>query len=263
MRPTGASSAYVLHQYAWSESSLILELYTREKGRVTAIAKGAKRPYSQLRSILLPFQHILVTMTRGSARAREGEVSDIQTLRSAEWVGGSAMLGGAALFSGFYLNELMMKLLVRHEPHPLLFDAYVQVLQGLSQPQETLAQAALRAFEVQLLSEVGVLPDLSLCTVTQQSLVPERLYLLTADMGVVEGLGAASADDMLPGGLLVGLQAALVAGSFSGLQQTCALALRPLKVALRALLHYHLGFSTLRTRQLMLDMQALERRTAL
>ena len=71
--------SFVLHRYDWSESSLILDLFTREQGRVAAVAKGAKRPYSQLRSVLLPFQRIAITL--GRAKADEG--SDILTLRAA------------------------------------------------------------------------------------------------------------------------------------------------------------------------------------
>ena len=83
-------AAYVLHHHDWSESSLILELFTREQGRVAAIAKGAKRPYSQLRAVLLPFQRIMVLL--GSRREEQG--TEVSLLRSAEWAGGGAMLGG-------------------------------------------------------------------------------------------------------------------------------------------------------------------------
>src|SRR4051812_20080093 len=135
--------AYVLHRYDWSESSLILDLFTREQGRVAVAAKGAKRPYSQMRAVLLPFQRIHVTIGRISGA--EG-ASEVQNLRGAEWAGGAAMLTGAALFSGFYLNELLMKLLARHDPHQALFDIYAQTLPALASPDEQQVQAALRAF---------------------------------------------------------------------------------------------------------------------
>jgi DNA repair protein RecO (recombination protein O) len=252
----------VLHRYDWSESSLILEIFTLERGRLTVVAKGAKRPYSQLRSVLLPFQRIFVATTRGAPAERaDASTSDIQTLRSAEWAGGAAMFSGAALFSGFYLNELLMKLLGRQDPQPLLFDAYMQVLRVLHEAGDAgpQAEAGLRAFELRLLSETGVLPDLSLCTLTQVPVRAEGGYRLTADMGVTEAPRKAG-EDTLTGGLLVNLQAALVHGSFPALQQACGRELNALKVALRGLLHYHLGSAPLRTRQLMLDMQAMERR---
>ena len=94
--PRAPLTAYVLHSYAWSESSLILDLFTRDQGRLAVAAKGAKRPYSQLRAVLLPFQRIHATLGRSS---HDEGASDVQTLRGAEWAGGSAMLTGAALFS--------------------------------------------------------------------------------------------------------------------------------------------------------------------
>jgi len=130
----GASlSAFVLHHYDWSESSLILVLFTREHGRLAVAAKGAKRPHSQLRAVLLPFQRIAVSLGRSAG----GESAEIQNLRAAEWAGGSAPpLAGAALFSGFYLNELLMKLLARHDPHPALFDAYAATIVAHGDPAE-------------------------------------------------------------------------------------------------------------------------------
>ena len=85
------TAAYVLHSHDWSESSLILELFTRDHGRVVAVAKGAKRPYSQLRPVLMPFQRLVVTF--GVKRSEDAEV---WLLRQAEWAGGPAWPGGAA-----------------------------------------------------------------------------------------------------------------------------------------------------------------------
>ena len=244
-------AAYVLHRYDWSESSLIVDLFTRTQGRVAVVAKGAKKPHSNLRAVLLPFQRINVSL----GRLPEGEgAGDIQTLRQAEWAGGPAMLTGAALFSGFYLNELLMKLLARHDPHPALFDAYAQTLPGLGAGEDERTQAALRAFELTLLQEIGLLPDLGLATLTQQALQAQTLYALRPEAGVTE----ARADEAgLPGALLVGARAALANGSLEALQQTCALALPAMKLQLRALLHYHLGSTVLRTREVMRDVQGL------
>ncbi|MBS0444598.1 MAG: DNA repair protein RecO [Proteobacteria bacterium] len=244
--------AYVLHQYDWSESSLILDLLTREQGRVVAVAKGAKRPYSQLRAVLLPFQRLHVSLGRLPANDDGGE---LQTLRGADWAGGGAMLGGAALFSGFYLNELLMKLLARHDPHERLFDAYAETLPALAANDDAAVQAALRAFELVLLREIGVLPELGVVTLTQQPVDARLRYALQADSGVVD---ARRGDDAaLPGGALVGLQAALEHGSLAALQQACGAALAELKLALRALLQHHLGSSMLRTRQVLQGVQNL------
>ena len=82
--------AFVLHRYDWSESSLILDVLTRERGRLAVAAKGARRPYSQLRPVLLPFQRVLMTLARSPA-----EGAEVHTLRQAEWAGGLPPLGRA------------------------------------------------------------------------------------------------------------------------------------------------------------------------
>ena len=243
-RPAAVQPAYVLHQHDWSESSLILDLFTRESGRVAVAAKGAKRPYSQLRAVLLPLQRIHVSLSK-PAKADGGEV---QTLRSAEWGGGTTLPTGAALFSGYYLNELLLKLLARHDPHPQLFDAYADALAHLAA-----GDATLRAFEVRLLAELGLLPDLSVITATQAAIEPGRRYQLTPESGLVPVTG----DTGLSGGLLVQIQAALLHGSPAALRQACAAAPQALKATLRGLLHYHLGHQALRTRALMVDVQQL------
>lgn len=257
VRTPASLAAFVLHHYDWSESSLILDLYTREQGRLAVVAKGAKRPYSQLRSVLLPFQRLQVTLGKPPKSDAPGEaMSEVQTLRAAEWAGGAAMLTGAALFSGFYLNELLMKLMARGDPHPTLFNLYAQTLPTLGSMDESTVQAALRAFEVTLLREIGLLPDLSVATLTRQAVQGDRPYTLLAEAGVGE---PRPGDTALPGRVLIGLQAAIEHGSLAALQHACAASLPELKTVLRGLLHYHLGSPVLRTRQVMLDVQALDR----
>jgi DNA repair protein RecO (recombination protein O) len=135
-----------------------------------------------------------------------------------------------------------------------LFDIYAGTLAALGGGDEL----ALRAFEVALLKEIGVLPDLSLVTLTQEALSAERRYSVLPEAGV----GAPRhGDPALPGQVLIGLQAALEHGSLPALQQACLPALPELKALLRGLLHYHLGSPVLRTRQVMLDVQALDRYT--
>lgn len=248
-RLPAASAAYVLHRWDWSETSLILDVFSREQGRLTVVAKGAKRPYSQLRPALLPFQRILAAVSRP-----RDEAADIHTLRHAEWAGGGPMLGGAALFSGFYLNELLMKLLARHDPHPRLFDAYAATLPALASGHDALAEAALRAFELVLLQEIGVLPQLDLHTTTRRPLDDAEACALRPELGVVE---AAPGEPALSGALLHRLQAALDDGDLAALQAECAQGRSALKQFLRGLLHYHLGSPRLRTREVMIDAQQL------
>jgi DNA repair protein RecO (recombination protein O) len=245
--------AYLLHRYDWSESSLIVELFTRDQGRVVAAAKGAKRPYSQLRPVLLPFQRLQVQL----GKVPEG--GEVQALRSAEWAGGGApLLAGAALFRGFYCNELLLKLLARHDPHARLFDAYAAALPALA-GDEPVAQAALRAFELVLLREVGLLPDLGAVTTTQSAVQPDARYTLRAEAGVVAaGQGG---DAGLSGHQLLDLQAALDEEGAAALQAACAWGGAPLRALLRGLLHYHLGTPQLRTRQVLQGAQQLRATT--
>jgi DNA repair protein RecO (recombination protein O) len=253
-RPPATLQSFVLHRYDWSESSLILDLFTREQGRLAVAAKGAKRPHSQLRAVLLPFQRLQVTLAR--ARTLEGDTAppEVQTLRAADWAGGAAMLTGAALFAGFHCNELLMKMLARHDPHPQLFDAYAQTLPALASRDDASVQAALRAFELVLLKEVGLMPDLSLVTLTQRAVDEKDRFALLPEAGVAQ---APAGEAGLPGSVLIGLQAALEHGSAPALRQACAIALPELKTALRTLLLYHLGTPVMRTRQVMLDLQTL------
>lgn len=136
--------AYVLHSLAYRETSLVVELWTRELGKISTLAKGARRPHSALRTVLLGFQPLLVSV---SGRA------DIKTLTAAEWVGGHLPPQGEALFSAYYLNELLMRGLLREDPHPPLFDAYALALARLANGLPI--APTVRQFELCLLAELG------------------------------------------------------------------------------------------------------------
>jgi DNA repair protein RecO (recombination protein O) len=243
--------AYVLHRHDWSETSLIVELFTRARGRVVVVAKGAKRPNSQLRAVLLPFQPLHALLGRAPA----DEQAEVHPLRSAEWAGGQALLGAAAMFPGFYLNELLLKLLARQDPHPGLFDAYAETLAALAGSAACEEPAALRAFELALLRELGLLPELATATLTALPLQPAACYALRAEAGLV------AAADGLPGAAWVGLEAALMhaggGGGMAALRQACAPLSAALRGPLRALLHYHLGPAPLRTRSVWQGVQRL------
>lgn len=247
--------AYVLHRYDWSESSLILEVFTRHHGRIAIVAKGAKRPSSNFRPVLLPLQPLQLNY---------GGDAEIRTLKSAEWMGGHVMPTGEALISGYYVNELMMRLLARDDAHEALFDAYAAVVQVLAgdhgDAQAATRSAALRAFELLLLREIGLLPSLQAQTLTLEALDADTRYSLVPEAGLrqAEPAGAAA----LRGAEWLALQHALddrapfsatvhhVAGMDAGLGGA-------LRTQLRTLLNYHCGVTTLRTRQMVRDLQGL------
>jgi DNA repair protein RecO (recombination protein O) len=243
----GDEPAFVLHRYDWSESSLILEVLTRHYGRIAVVAKGAKKPSSNFRPVLLPLQPLHIAF---------GGDAEIRTLKSAEWLGGQVMPTGEALLSGYYLNELLLRLLARDDPHPALFDLYAAAVRILAADDPQMLQPALRAFELLLLREIGLLPSLDAQTATLAALLAHERYSLRPEGGLVE------AHDPQERGSLCGsqwleLQQALddPAPFHATLQRAAVMG--ELKPQLRALLHYHCGVSTLRTRQLMMDLQAL------
>ncbi len=239
--------AYVLHRYDWSESSLILEVFTRGHGRVALVAKGAKRPSSSFRPVLLPLQMLHVAY---------GGDAEIRTLKSAEWQGGHVMPTGDALLSGYYLNELLLTLLARDDPHPVLFDVYAAVVRVLASEHGEALQATLRTFELLLLREIGVLPQLDQQTMTLDALDADTLYCLVPEGGL--RLAHASDRGRMRGAQWNALQAALQDGApFTTTLRACASGAAELKPMLRALLHYHCGVSMLRTRQMMVDIQSL------
>lgn len=252
-RGTGVSrsqAAFVLHTYDWSESSLILDLYTREEGRLVAAAKGAKRPYSQLRSVLLPFQCVQVQLSRVRTEHAEDEV---RTLRSAEWAAGSAVLPSSALLGAYYLNELLMKFLPRGAVQRELFDHYQVTLAEMARADGDL-QAALRAFELRLLQELGLLPDLAQDALSGAVLQAAALYTWRPELGVVPASGQ---DEALEGHAWIGLQAALLAGSEPALRRACQGPRSALRSLLRLVLAYHLAGAPLRTRDLMQSLRRL------
>jgi DNA repair protein RecO (recombination protein O) len=167
-----AQPAFVLHSYPYKETSLIVELLTRDFGRVALIAKGAKRPHSQLRGVLQTFQ----PLSAGWAGKNE-----LRTLTDADWVGGLLPLEKTALLCGFYLNELLVKLLARDDAHPRLFDHYVATLNQLAHNEPP--PIVLRKFETALLKETGVAADLTRCADTRGRVKPGISYVVDPERG--------------------------------------------------------------------------------
>ena len=134
---------YLLHASAWRETSLLVQVFTRDHGQLALVAKGAKRPYSVLRPVLNGFQPLILSWT-GSG--------EVKTLTRAESTG-VRPLAGKAFMSAWYLNELILRLLPREDPHPQLYEAYDAALVQLAAGSG--AAAALRRFEWILLQETG------------------------------------------------------------------------------------------------------------
>lgn len=136
--------AFVLHRRSYRESSFLLELLSRDHGRVSAVARGMRGAKRHPCSGCQPLQPLLVGW---SGR------SDLKTLVSAESPGGANVLVGERLYSALYVNELLLRLLPTQDPHPALFDAYALLLVQLSGDQAL--EPLLRRFELLLLRELG------------------------------------------------------------------------------------------------------------
>ena len=231
--------AWLLHATPYRETSLIVDLFTREHGRIAAVAKGAKRPRSALRAVLLQFQPLLV--------AYSGQ-RELRTLTGVEWTGGLAAPQGDALLCAFYLNELLMRLLAREDPHPPLFDAYAEALARLS--GGAALDETLRRFEWQLLREIGYAPDLERDVAGRPIEAARRYRWSPGDgFGAEDGGGArAGAEAALTGATLADLAAGRFA-SAAGRQQA--------KYLTRAILSHHLDGAPLNTRQILIDLLKL------
>ena len=249
-RSAAALPAYVLHQYDWSESSLVVELFTRAQGRVVVVAKGAKRPTSNFRPVLLPFQPLLVSL----GKPPRDEAGEIVGLRAAEWAGGAAPAAPGMLFAGFYLNELLLKLLPRQDAHPALFDAYAAALAALAAGADE--APVLRAFELVLLRELGWLPAIDAVTPTGRPVETTLAYTLHGEHGLVVATSG------IDGATLSAVHAALEADDLVGLRDACLAPATAHRDALAAVLHYHLGNASLRTRQVMHGVHQLQRARA-
>lgn len=141
--------AFLLSATPWRETSLLAELFSRDYGRVAVVARSARKRQSELRGVLVPFVPVQV--------AWYGK-EELKTLHRAEWLGGWPQPQGRALFSGLYVNELVLRLTAREDPQPELYDALQDVLQTLCrQPNHA---GALRRFEWKLLDSLGYAPDL-------------------------------------------------------------------------------------------------------
>ncbi len=187
---------YVLHSYPYRETSLILQVWTEKHGRLGIVAKGARRPKSATRAVLVPFQPLsLDWFGRG----------ELRTLKTAEGAGPALPLRGQNLLSAFYLNELLLKLTTRDDPHEGLFAAYdtaITELRALSRqtrdgpsllPREANEgpspvsgiEPTLRRFELRLLQELGYALELAREAGTHAPIVAEREYHYVVERGPI------------------------------------------------------------------------------
>lgn len=233
-----AQPAFVLHTYPYLETSLIVEVFTQNYGRIALIAKGAKRPTSALRGLLRAFQPLLLSW---------GGKSELRTLHKAEWQGGQLPLQGTALICGFYLNELLIRLLHRNDPHEQLFAYYEEALTALSISSDYVP--TLRHFEQRLLQELGYALMLTQDAESGKPINPEDAYCYEIERGPVALNGHGCPSNLqLRGQTLLDMKR----GDYSA-----PLTRQQSKGLMRYLLNHYLADKPLHTRQLLKDFQQL------
>ena len=230
---------YVLHTYPFKETSLVVELFAHGFGRVATTAKGARRPRSAMRGMLQSFQPLIATWS--------GKL-ELKTLHSLDWAGGLLLLKGEALMCGFYLNELLLRLLPREDPHEALFEYYSLTLKTLSISQDL--ATTLRRFELKLLQELGYAIPLN---------VDENGAIITeAHTYIYEPERGASQLSSRMNGKRNGVQ--LYGKTLIDMAKDDYInpqTQQQSKQLMRYLLAYYLGDKPLHTRQLLIDLQGL------
>lgn len=228
--------SFVLHSYPYKETSLIVDVFSRDYGRVALVAKGAKRPHSKLRSVLQTFQPLTIAWS-GKAEMR--------TLTAAEWVGGMLPLERGALLCGFYLNELLIKFLLRDETNSHLFDLYVSSLNQLA--HNATVSIVLRKFELKLLQQSGLIGEFTRCSISREIVDSSLSYVVDP----FDGVRPANSGEKMPqvsGKTLLDMSSEDYEDPVTQMQS---------KHLMRFLLSYHLHGAQLKTRQILIDLQNL------
>lgn len=230
------AEAYLLHTYPYSETSLILDVFARDHGRISILARGARRPRSALRGVLIGFQPLEL----GWFGAGE-----VKTLAKAEWQGGVPLLQGRCLLLGYYLNELLLKLLPREDAHPVLFSAYAQALDTLARGASDAPE--LRRFEKTLLKELGYGLTLDQEAGAGVPVSSERDYLYLVERGPVPASGSEGVPT-IRGKTLLDLAADDYHDPRTLLES---------KMLMRQLFNHYLGGQTLQSRRVFVELQEL------
>ena len=226
--------AFLLHAHPYSETSLVLDVFARDHGRLPVLARGARRPRSALRGVLIGFQLLELGWFGGG---------EVKTLARAEWCGGTPLLQGRCLLLGYYLNELLLKLLPREDAHPALFDSYAEAIDALATGAADAPE--LRRFEKSLLREIGY--GLTLDQDAAGAPVqPERRYSYLAERGLVAVEGGEGIT--LAGKTLLDMDA-------DDYRDPCTLA--ESKLLMRQLVAQQLGDKPLQSRRVFVDLKEL------
>ena len=229
---------FILHTYPFKETSVVAEVFTRSHGRTALIARGARRPTSALRGLMQPFTPLLLSWFGKS---------ELKTLHAAEWQGGLMAPQGRALMCGFYLNELLLRLLARGDAHELLYDRYADTLDQLAgEARGTDYERILRHFEKNLLSEIGYGATFDVDADSGMPIEAGVRYVFQPERGALRASGQPGCP--VSGQTLIDL----AAGRF---EQPATLV--EAKTLMRTLINHTLGAKPLYTRQLLRELTEL------
>ena len=231
------AAAFLLHAHPFSESSLVLDAFSRDYGRLALLARGARRPRSALRGVLIGFQPLELGWFGGG---------EVKTLAKAEWLGGQPMLSGKRLLLGYYLNELLLRLLPREDAHPTLFDAYAAALTGLAGARTE--AGALRQFELTLLRELGYGLQLERAADSGAALQSDVWYRYEIERGPVEVRAGENLDGAVRGRTLL----AMAADDYTD-ERTAAES----KLLMRQLMNHYLSGQNLQSRRVFVELLEL------
>lgn len=227
---------FVLHTYPFKETSVVAEIFTRGHGRVALIARGARRPASSLRGLVQPFTPLLLSWFGKH---------ELKTLHAAEWQGGINAPQGRGLMCGFYLNELLLRMLARGDPHEALYDRYLETL-GMLAGERADFERILRRFEKNLLADIGYGATFDLEADTRAPIRADVRYVYQPERGAVRAVDQ-------PGCPVSGRTLLDLAADRFDDPATLAEA----KVLMRSLINHTLGAKPLYTRQLLRELTDL------
>lgn len=197
---------YVLHHRPWRDTSRMLDVFTRDHGRLTLFARGVRGPKSRSASLLQPFRLLLASWS-GSGDAgqlTQVEAAGVADSSSSRDTGEAFVpLPAAALLSAWYLNELVLKLTTRHDPQPLVFDLYHETLNRLRQGESV--AAALRRFERQLLDLLGYGVEFRSEAREGEALRVDAYYHFHPELGFTEVTGGSQQGTVFRGAELLGI----------------------------------------------------------
>ena len=226
-------AAFILHHRPFRDTSQIFDVLSREHGKLSLVARGSRGPKSRLRGVLRPFMPLSMSWVMRT---------ELGTLTGAELHGSPLRLTGDALLSGFYINELLLHFLHRHDPQPDIFDNYVHALEALAAAEDV--APCLRKFEIELLRQLGYALSLEHEAESQESLRPETWYEYRVEQGPMpvarsEGPLVFSGATML----------AIAAQRFSD-----PAVLRAASRLLREVISFHLGGKELKSRKVLIEL---------